>query len=624
MAQVMLGGKVLYSAGSGQGMASFAQTGSKTVSNAFGALAPAPATANQSGDDGIVPVSRKELAKIDKFLKVAINLLASIDGSLKQRLSNQRFKYNADVAAAREAVIEGNDQSISGVPTSDAVPEPDSSSSLIGLGLIAVALASQFDPIKEQMKTLFDFSKSVGEKAIGVAKALNGMFSFFLGGTRQTTNEAPQNNPSVASAQTTKQPETASWFAKQQSPDYNPSNSSNGTNIAPVTPFASSTNPSAQVSSSPNTQTPSATSSPAPQTTSDQSSGRSDWFARQQAPAFNPPATGGSSPQQATKQPGWSIMRPDAKSYDASVFNQPGSATPSQTKKDATPVTNEKNNGYTSPVDGHGINSGYGMRNHPTDGGRKFHTGVDIAAPAGTPVKAIRSGKVTRLSRNQSPYTGFGNVVIIDHGNGYQSVYAHLSKFACNVGDQIKQGQIIGYVGSTGKSTGNHLHLIVQKTGFAVPSRQNTIDPQAILKGVSPTVAASGNSDGEHSSGESVAESIKEATLDTLGKAFKGLRELGTIDTELIPFKSIIEDGKPNAIGEAAKAKYAEMVSSKNKPMEMPEVAVSLPNLNAAQPNGTVQNPGSTSSDMPILYQYLQYFNAVSNPPPSIAATELV
>lgn len=89
------------------------------------------------------------------------------------------------------------------------------------------------------------------------------------------------------------------------------------------------------------------------------------------------------------------------------------------------------------------------------------HTGLDIAAPGGTPIKAAASGTVVFSGRKGS----FGKMLVISHGNGVQTYYAHCSKLLANVGDKVSQGEVIANVGSTGNSTGNHLHLEVRVNG---------------------------------------------------------------------------------------------------------------------------------------------------------------
>ncbi len=103
--------------------------------------------------------------------------------------------------------------------------------------------------------------------------------------------------------------------------------------------------------------------------------------------------------------------------------------------------------------------SGYGMRMHPILKYRKMHHGMDFTADRGTPIYATGDGKVIKASRG----TGYGNMVIIDHGFGYKTKYAHMSKYNTRKGRYVKRGDIIGYVGNTGLSSGPHLHYEVHK-----------------------------------------------------------------------------------------------------------------------------------------------------------------
>ncbi|MEE0776676.1 MAG: peptidoglycan DD-metalloendopeptidase family protein [Bacillota bacterium] len=117
------------------------------------------------------------------------------------------------------------------------------------------------------------------------------------------------------------------------------------------------------------------------------------------------------------------------------------------------------------PLPGHNVGSGqgskFGMRVHPVTGVYKLHTGVDIPASTGTPIRAAEAGKVITAS-----YKGaYGNCVIIDHGNGYSTLYGHQSSIGVSVGETVARGQTIGYVGSTGYSTGPHLHFEVRVNG---------------------------------------------------------------------------------------------------------------------------------------------------------------
>lgn len=113
---------------------------------------------------------------------------------------------------------------------------------------------------------------------------------------------------------------------------------------------------------------------------------------------------------------------------------------------------------------GYTITSGFGMRVDPVYGGESYHSGIDIAVPLGTPVKAAADGEVVYAGWND----GYGLVVFIWHNNSLETRYAHLSKIAVNKGQIVRAGDVIGYVGSTGKSTGPHLHFEVRNGGKAV------------------------------------------------------------------------------------------------------------------------------------------------------------
>ncbi len=104
------------------------------------------------------------------------------------------------------------------------------------------------------------------------------------------------------------------------------------------------------------------------------------------------------------------------------------------------------------------MSSGYGVRRDPIYGSSKFHTGLDFAAKTGTPVFATADGKVTEAGRQ----SGYGNCIDIYHGYNYLTRYAHLSEILVKPGQEVKRGEMIGKVGSTGKSTGSHLHYEVR------------------------------------------------------------------------------------------------------------------------------------------------------------------
>jgi murein DD-endopeptidase MepM/ murein hydrolase activator NlpD len=110
------------------------------------------------------------------------------------------------------------------------------------------------------------------------------------------------------------------------------------------------------------------------------------------------------------------------------------------------------------------ITSGFGLRIHPISRKLKGHTGIDLSASVGTPVRAAANGIVYRAS----PYHGYGNYINIKHTPGISTAYAHLSRISVRSGQHVQQGQIIGYVGNTGRSTGNHLHYEVLSNGHPI------------------------------------------------------------------------------------------------------------------------------------------------------------
>jgi murein DD-endopeptidase MepM/ murein hydrolase activator NlpD len=127
-----------------------------------------------------------------------------------------------------------------------------------------------------------------------------------------------------------------------------------------------------------------------------------------------------------------------------------------------TPASNG-NGRFIWPVNG-AVTSGFGPRTHPIYGGSRMHAGVDITASSGTPIKAAGDGVVRMAGSNG----GYGNWTLVDHGNGLATGYAHQSRIGVSVGQRVSTGEVIGYVGSTGASTGPHLHWEVRVNGNPV------------------------------------------------------------------------------------------------------------------------------------------------------------
>ena len=134
-----------------------------------------------------------------------------------------------------------------------------------------------------------------------------------------------------------------------------------------------------------------------------------------------------------------------------------------------------------TPINGARLSSKFGLRKHPILGFNKMHRGTDFAAVKGTPVMASGDGKIIRARW----CGGGGNCIKIKHNSTYSTVYAHLSKFSriTKEGTRVRQGQIIGYVGSTGMSTGPHLHYEVIENGRKINSQKLKLPSGKILKG---------------------------------------------------------------------------------------------------------------------------------------------
>ena len=116
------------------------------------------------------------------------------------------------------------------------------------------------------------------------------------------------------------------------------------------------------------------------------------------------------------------------------------------------------------PVEGVRLSSDYGMRIHPVLGGRRGHKGVDLAGPTGTPIHAAADGVVSRADW----FSSYGLYVSLEHGGSLQTRYGHMSRLNVAAGQRVHKGDVIGYVGSTGRSTGPHLHYEVRIAGAAV------------------------------------------------------------------------------------------------------------------------------------------------------------
>jgi len=138
---------------------------------------------------------------------------------------------------------------------------------------------------------------------------------------------------------------------------------------------------------------------------------------------------------------------------------------------DARGLERRERGGFDLPVGGR-LTSDYGTRMHPLLGHARFHRGIDLAAAIGTPVRAAAAGEVVRAGWRG----GYGRQVALAHGHGLATSYAHLSRIAARVGERVARGQVIGFVGSSGLSTGPHVHFEASRNGRAIDPRSARFD----------------------------------------------------------------------------------------------------------------------------------------------------
>lgn len=265
------------------------------------------------------------------------------------------------------------------------------------------------------------------------------------------------------------------------------------------------------------------------------------------------------------------------------------------------PKEKEKSGVMRKPVEGT-ITSNYGMRTHPIKGGRRQHQGIDIAAAKGTPISSVLPGKVIFAGEQR----GYGNIVYVDHGNGTVTRYAHMSAISVKKGQAVSKGTKLGEVGSTGNSTGNHLHFEVRVNG-------KSVDPRPYLEGQKPvdTSGASQISDPEESTDTDLRKNpvgaFQVITREMIETIIKGIKDVGTFDTEYKPFNA---PKKSQRLQAESVGKKADEIEVKAKIMQTNNTTVvsSRPNLNKG--GGAVQVPAVTN-DRKVVNQYLQYFDVL-------------
>jgi murein DD-endopeptidase MepM/ murein hydrolase activator NlpD len=195
------------------------------------------------------------------------------------------------------------------------------------------------------------------------------------------------------------------------------------------------------------------------------------------------------------------------------------------------------------PVAG-SITSGYGPRKSPITGENKTHNGIDIQASTGTTVRAAADGVVSYIGHNMDKNTGYGNYVTLDHDNGYQTRYAHLSKVSVQVKQRVRKGEKIGEVGETGAATGPHLHFEVEKNG-------SFIDPSTVMgKNVSPV---SSNTKSSQDTRPAWMQAGAELVANRLGNSgYLPIEQSSAASTSVTPPEPLSGGGSSAAAGKGA------------------------------------------------------------------------
>lgn len=447
-----------------------------------------------AANDDAVSYQKDELNS--KKLVAIIDQLSIMDNLFKQRLSNQKLSYENSKLDTQEDRIERQSK-FEQIKDAERVQSTSAGSGLGMLGLLGIGLLA-YDPVMKFITGMVDFAS---EAATFVSDTITEITNFFEGFLPDAlTGEDTPTEPVSPVAAPPAQPKQGDQPAPpaQPKPDAQPA------------PPPAQSKPAAQQAPAPAQSKPAA-AQPAPAPAK---------------PAVTPPA------KESQKQP---AVKDDRSWWERNAptwaGGKPDPNAPAKPAEDKPKTTGES---YVKPVDVP-INSKYGWRKrHPVTGKTSFHHGVDMAAPKGTPVKATKSGKV--ILANNGNWHGYGKTVAIQHADGYNSIYGHLSKILCKVGDQVKQGQIIGEVGSTGVSTGNHLHFMLQKGALQAPSTKGagygTVDPTPLLTGSAAAIPASSEPMEEEpgQSSQSMPERLTKAATEAADNTLTNIAEfIGTI-----------------------------------------------------------------------------------------------
>jgi multidrug efflux pump subunit AcrA (membrane-fusion protein) len=257
------------------------------------------------------------------------------------------------------------------------------------------------------------------------------------------------------------------------------------------------------------------------------------------------------------------------------------------------------------------MTSAQGLRDDPFGSAKKQnHTGLDFGGKKGTPVKAAAGGTVTfaKFARRKSGYGGYGNAVVIQHMDGTtQALYGHLSELNVKEGDVVKAGQIIGAMGSTGRSTGSHLHFQINKAG-AKHHKDGLLDTSAWLKSakVGETIPAARDAtitSQVYTGADTTVKAIQKISAVLLNPQLERATNIAGMNTV----------ASANTIRAAAIEKTADEVGAV-QPYVPPATVASAPNLNEGNPGYGIKTP-AMADDKKILANYLIYMNVLPAEP---------
>lgn len=482
---------------------------------------------------------------INPIIVKMISVLASIDNTIKQQLDQTKELAAQNSEQADENRLEAKDNNkqlidLSKDEEKEHATKVNAGSALLA-GSAAYLIAKNFDPLMEMVSSLGETVYNLAKTTFDAAATLNGWLSWMNNLTFTDLFGGGATAPPT---------ETGDKPGKQ---------AGDATPVRQTTPAA-----------------------PAPDAKPQQPA-QKGWFSRA-LDWVTEKITGGKIDQNTGKL---AVNGPDGKPLKMAT-----TPTPQPTR--------------SLPVDTMRSTSGQGMRQHPVFGGRAMHTGIDIAGKTGTPIKAAAAGTVSfaGYARKGSGYGGYGNVVVIQHADGTQSTYGHLNAISAQVGDVVKPGQVIGKMGSTGISTGSHLHFQVNRAN-ARTSKQGVLDAAAWLRGatVSQTIEATR----EDTVGSRVA-----SVIDSTGKAVLLPLEQKSVfsGANIAALNRVVTADSISKINRAEVEKTGDKVDAVQPYVPPPPPPPSMPNLNQSRPELGIKTP-PVPEDKRILVDYLNYMHVL-------------